>query len=377
MKHTASIFSADFRDGRVHIGSKTYPAGTFCVNLLNQYYENDTAARIAVFKSYNYQVRRSLDAGYLHIPDYIKAGEEILMILQALPLLPPFGMLDMDAERNRISQLFTEEIGVALMEYFRRKGIVGQMTEVQRSLGVLPTEYDKTLFEQGEQLFQQVVTSLRFYDEVSDQMRIAFQKLRQFIVRLEEADRLDEAHLLPLALEIFGATDFAVKTEYVAIYKSSKSSEVTTARRLHFDSYLGFILTDFFEGLHYGHYPRQCEICNRYFLMTSARKQKYCNGLAPYVLRGKKVPCVKYAAAMNRKERAADDPVTDLYSRRCAAIRAEKSRGTITVEFAAKAIQLAKEYKEKAQTDRAYANNQYPQDMERDALYTHTDKQLK
>ena len=66
------------------------------------------------------------------------------------------------------------------------------------------------------------------------------------------------------------------------------------------------------------------------------------------------------AAAMNRKERAADDPVTDLYSRRCAAIRAEKSRGTITVEFAAKAIQLAKEYKEKAQTDRAYANNQYP-----------------
>lgn len=377
MKHTASIFSADFRDGRVHIGSKTYPAGTFCVNLLNQYYENDTAARIAVFKSYNYQVRRSLDAGYLHIPDYIKAGEEILMILQALPLLPPFGMLDMDAERNRISQLFTEEIGVALMEYFRRKGIVGQMTEVQRSLGVLPTEYDKTLFEQGEQLFQQVVTSLRFYDEVSDQMRIAFQKLRQFIVRLEEADRLDEAHLLPLALEIFGATDFAVKTEYVAIYKSSKSSEVTTARRLHFDSYLGFILTDFFEGLHYGHYPRQCEICNRYFLMTSARKQKYCNGISPYEARGKKVTCRKYAASINRKELAAADPVVDVYNRRCSAIRTEKGRKTITEEFARMAKELAKEYKLKAQLYSDYANKQYILDMSRERLYAETDKRLK
>lgn len=33
-----SFFSADYRDGRVSIGDKTYPAGTFAVHLLNQYY---------------------------------------------------------------------------------------------------------------------------------------------------------------------------------------------------------------------------------------------------------------------------------------------------------------------------------------------------
>ena len=30
-----SFFSADYRDGRVHIGGKSYPAGTFATHLLN------------------------------------------------------------------------------------------------------------------------------------------------------------------------------------------------------------------------------------------------------------------------------------------------------------------------------------------------------
>ena len=37
-----SFFSVDYRDGRVHIGGKSYPAGTFAAHLLTQYYINDT-----------------------------------------------------------------------------------------------------------------------------------------------------------------------------------------------------------------------------------------------------------------------------------------------------------------------------------------------
>ena len=51
-----SFFSADYRDGRVHIGGKSYPAGTFATHLLNQFYENDTAARIGVFTTDNCQI---------------------------------------------------------------------------------------------------------------------------------------------------------------------------------------------------------------------------------------------------------------------------------------------------------------------------------
>ncbi len=37
-----SFFSADYHDGRVHIGGKSYPAGTFAAHLLTQYYINDS-----------------------------------------------------------------------------------------------------------------------------------------------------------------------------------------------------------------------------------------------------------------------------------------------------------------------------------------------
>ena len=55
-----SFFRADYRDGRVHIGGKSYPAGTFATHLLNQFYENDTAARIGVFTTDNWQLENML-----------------------------------------------------------------------------------------------------------------------------------------------------------------------------------------------------------------------------------------------------------------------------------------------------------------------------
>ena len=111
--------------------------------------------------------------------------------------------------------------------------------------------------------------------------------------------------------------------------------------------------------------------------MTTARRQQYCNGTAPYEVRGKKVTCRKYAASINRKELAAADPVVDIYNRRCSAIRTEKGRGTITETFAAKATELAKEYKFKALQNADYANGQYAHDMSREKLYAETDRRLK
>ena len=43
MREKVEYFTADYRDGRVHIGGKVYQAGYFATHLLNQYYENDTA----------------------------------------------------------------------------------------------------------------------------------------------------------------------------------------------------------------------------------------------------------------------------------------------------------------------------------------------
>ena len=372
-----SFFCADYRDGRVHIGGKSYPAGTFAAHLLTQYYINDTAARIIVFTSDTWLIEGTLEKGYLFVPNFLRAGADILNIFNALPWLKPFDMLDVNAERNRIAELFTEENGNRIVEYFQRRSKVMAMDEGQTMFNILPKEFDEDFFKESAVLLREVKKTLAFYDGLRDDLMKAFKQLKAFAGRVDEADRFDEEHLLPIALEVFSSVPFPVITEYVPIRKSTRSKAETLARRLYFDSYYSFVITDFFEGLHHGHYPRQCGICKKYFLMTSARRQQYCNGIAPYEVRGKKVTCRKYAASINRKELAAADPVVDIYNRRCSAIRTEKGRGTITEAFAAVATEIAKEYKFKALQNADYANKQYALDMSREWLYAETDKRMK
>lgn len=372
-----SFFSADYRDGRVYIGGKSYPAGTFAAHLLNQYYENDTAARIGVFTTDNWQLEKMLRLGYLKVSDYVNAGERMVNIFTALPWLKPFDMLGTDDERNRIAMLFSEENGHIISEYFSRRAKIGQMDVGQIVFHNLPKEYEKDFFDRAEALLGEVNATLSFYDTLSADIRNSFEKLRIFVSRVNEADRFDEEHLLPIALEVFGSVPFPVTTKYVPIKKASRSKTATLARRLYFDSYYSFVMTDFFEGLHYGHYPRRCGICKKYFLMTSAARQKYCTGYAPFKLKGKAITCRKYAARINRKELAAGNPVIRIYKNRCSVLRMERKRGTVTEEFAAAALDLAKERMQRAKEDAEYANSQYESDMSREKLYAEVDKQLK
>lgn len=372
-----SFFKADYQDGKVHIGGKSYAAGTFATHLLNQFYENDTAARIGVFTADNWQLANTLRLGYLNVSDFVRVGERLVNVFTALPWLKPFDILDIDAERNRVASLFSKENGETITKYFSIRAKFGQMDMAQVMYGVLPIEYDKDFFSHGEALLAEVNRTIAFYDTLASDIRNSFYKLQDFVKRIDEANRFDEEHLLPIALEVFGSVPFPVTTEYVPVKKSSRSTMATLARRLYFDSYYSFVITDFFEGLHHGHYPRQCGICKKYFLMTSARRQQYCNGISPYEVRGRKVTCRKYAASINRKELAAADPVVDIYNRRCSAIRTEKGRGTITEDFAKAATELAKEYKLKALQDIDYANGQYALDMSRERLYAEADKRLK
>lgn len=378
MSDGLGFLTAVYRDGRVHIGGKSYPAGTFAVQLLNQYYKDDTAARIAVFRQSNWNVQEQLVARYLIETDFLKAGEEILTILRTLPKLKPFSSLDIAAEKQRISELLTQENAAAVQDYFRRRAAVAQRDQGSIVLGVLPPEYDEALFRKCEILCATVLQTLRFYDSIPEDMRSAFTQLRQFVSRLDNAERFDEQHLLPIATEIFGTNSFPLHTEYIALPKRRNSRILVTARRMAFESYYSFALTDFFEGLHHGHYPRQCEVCKQYFLMQSARRQKYCTyGTAPELYHGEKTSCRRYAIIQGKAERAKDNPLKAAYDRRCSAIRSEKSRGTISAEFAQAAQEMAKRRLEQAEEDDAYAKTNYFTDLERTKLYADTDKRMK
>ena len=375
----SSFFTADYRDGRVIFGGKSYPAGVFATHLLNQFYINDTAARIAVFRDdLNYHILKQLNDGYLNVTEFVKTGANTLEALKALPKLRPFDGLNIEEIQNTVTTLFTAETGQKICGYFAEKAKLSLLSQNEVASGTADRMKTATDFSVIESNITEIKSILLFFDSLAYDLILAHGNLLKFCGRIDEAERLDEAHLLPLALEIFVDHHFTQSGRYISVKKNAKSVTGTVAKRLNFDSYYSFILTDFFEGLHYGHYPRKCEICGKYFLMQSARRQKYCSyGIAPELYRGKKITCRKYAAVLNRKEKAENDPIVSLYNRRCGAIRTEVGRCTISKDFGESAKHLAKEHKLRALADDQYAKTQYRKDMSREALYAEVDRILK
>ena len=375
----SSFFTADYRDGRVIFGGKSNPAGVFATHLLNQFYINDTASRIAVFRDeLNYHILTQLSNGYLSITEFVKTGANILEALKALPKLRPFDGLNIEEIRNSVRTLFTEENGQKICGYFADKAKLGLLSQNEIAAGTADRMKNVTDFSVIESNITEIKSILLFFDSLADDLILAHGNLLKFCNRIDDVERLDEAHLLPLALEIFVDHHFTQSGRYISVKKNAKSVTGTVGKRLNFDSYYSFILTDFFEGLHYGHYPRKCEICGKYFLMQSARRQKYCPyGIAPELYRGKKITCRKYAAVLNRKEKAENDPIVTIYNRRCGAIRTEVGRCTISKAFGEAAKHLAKEHKLRALADDQYAKTKYRKDMSREALYAEVDRNLK
>ncbi len=361
------FFTATYQDDSVQISGQWFDAGSFAVHLLNQFYENDTAARLSVFCMGSDFLLANLKSGFLDKELFLKAGWEYQQILMTLPALKPFDLLDLQTEQQRLQALFTEKNANLIQEYLRAMGQNTNTEDALRILGVLPVD-DQKLFQTGEKLIQQIQQAEKLYHSIGTDMQFCFDRLRRFVAQEEDAERLDEANLLPVAMKLFGIPELPVSVQYIEASKQI-SNQPSVGRQMVFDSYKSFILTDFFEGLHCGYYPRQCEVCQKYFLMKSARWQYYCDGWSGKLVRGRRVSCRQYGEYLRQKEYASENPIKDRYSRRCACIRSEKSKGKITEEFAnlAKALAEARYYKAIASPD--YAMTQYAEDLERDKLY--------
>ena len=251
----SSFFTADYRDSRVIFGGKSYPAGVFATHLLNQFYINDTAARIAVFRDdLNYHILTQLKNGYLNITEFTKTGANTLEALKALPKLRPFDGLNIEEIRNSVTTLFTAETGQKICGYFAEKAKLSLLPQNEIAAGTADRMIIATDFSVIENNIAETKSILLFFDSLADDLILAHGNLLKFCNRIDEVERLDEAHLLPLALEIFVDHHFTQSGRYISVKKNAKSVTGTVAKKLNFDSYYSFILTDFFEGLHYGHY---------------------------------------------------------------------------------------------------------------------------
>jgi hypothetical protein len=127
---------------------------------------------------------------------------------------------------------------------------------------------------------------------------------------------------------------------------------------------------DLFEGLCFGHAPRKCPICGRWFLTTDARHTKYCGGFAPGDPKGRTCRQLGNLQGREKRELADDHPVKVIYNRRMNTIQVYLRRGTLDEATAKKMKRLARNKMERAISDAAYANGSYADEMEQDALLT-------
>ena len=377
MDGSISVFSADYRDGTVQFERKRYPAGTFCVDLLNDYPKlcpNDgTPFNCKAIR----KVSAELHAGYLIEKDIIDAREEVLHILDLLKRLSPFSILDPEWEKLTVNDLFTKETAGIVSEYFRQQSLAGKTDFTFVQTDIYPPGYDCEFCRHVESQIEEMFEVLDFYVQLESDIWANHEYMEFFVEELMGVKRFDEEHILPIANEIFEPYPQEVRIKYISKKKNRRSKYATILKRMYFKRYESFIITDLYEGLHHGHYPKRCEICGRYFLMTTAHKTRYCDGYANELYRGKKITCRNLAALRKKKEHPEDNPIIIRYTKRCNVIRVEKGRGTITESFAAAAKALAKEHKQIALSDPVYAEGQYIRDMEHDRLYEDTNRRLK
>ena len=192
----SSFIAADYRDGRVIFGGKSNPAGVFATHLLNQYYINDTAARIAVFRDdLNYHILTQLKNGYLNITEFVKTGANTLEALKALPKLRPFDGLNIEEIRNSVTTLFTAETWQKICGYFAEKAKLGLLPQNEIAAGTADRMKNVTDFSVIESNITEIKSTLLFFDSLADDLILAHGNLLKFCNRIDEVERLDEAHL--------------------------------------------------------------------------------------------------------------------------------------------------------------------------------------
>jgi hypothetical protein len=381
-------FTADFWGDKVFISDRVFPSGHFIVSMLNSF--------STIYSWFTYgtnelkRLQEDLQRGFIYEKDFNQAKNVINDLLENVRKLEPFSFIDAnDYESFRLARLFREDETVyTLQRFFSLRS-----TQAENSYCAIYNrrefnEEEKKLWENGSELLPNFSRAITFYAFlVSDILKMC-SFVRNFIEEQENMAVFDENNLIQKISKLstgcyseFEHEDsvrehlmsMKADIEYIPLKVKGK---YVTARRMHFKRYADFLIADFFEGIHNGHYPRQCKICESFFLVENGHPQKYCDGIDPND--EEKRPCRKVAADRNRREREyrEDHPIIRTCTTRINTIWTHKSKGKISEEFAAAAKRLAQDCRDRAMVDYEYAQTQYENDMTQEAIYSATRKLL-
>lgn len=384
-------FYADFWEDKVYIGGRCFPAGNSIVELLNFHDADLFETRTGLDEIRD--LVDELERGFVREEDVKAAKDALLERCQAVKKVPPFCYLDTEQyEAHWLDFLFRDMQYRDVKAYFELKREQADYLDPME-LAMRLTQKERRILSNGRYLMERWDDTLQFYQWFYDDCLDIRWSAREFIKSLDGVKKFDESHLIGKAIENnrSGYGKFGIENEqrkrtslratragmeYISIQLQGKRGRNVTARRLYFTRALDFLITDFYEGIHNGHYPKQCAVCGKFFLVEDGRNQKYCDGVDPNDPKGR--TCRRVAADRKRHERevAKAHPVKKRCITRLNSINQHKYRGKITPEFAAAAKCIAQDCRDRALADPQYAKTQYKKDMTQEAIYAATEARL-
>ena len=293
-------------------------------------------------------------------------------LLKLIAQNEPFTFLANLKYDQRLDQVFSVE-AFKKIRSFSNAVLNGQINE----------ETEKKYGPAGE-LIVLAPTLANYYDAIT----MLQEHIAPFADKLDAKDvpRTKEAYLtqfsqsFPKDFRIGDGTDSWMSMTNVTVQYTAgvnkTNGQMQIKKHMHFVSFGGMLRADFFEGLSVGHAPKRCAICGRWFLTTDARHTKYCSDIYPSDPMGRKCRVIGNMRGRAARELAEDHPLNVPYTRRMNTIDQCLKRGTLSEELASAMKKLAKDKKQRAKADLAYAKGSYLQEMEQNALKAEAQKML-
>ena len=383
-----SRFSADFREDKVYIGKRVFPAGYFMIPLLNN--DHGIVSMFGAYANDLWTLIEQLERGSIRKKDFENARETAHEMCALVQKMEPFCYLnDSYYEDGKIDFFLRDSQFRSLQKYFHLMAEQYKENRLYRYL----SEDEKYILNEGKYFYEQLMQMLKFYALLFWDGAMMYHLGNALMESLEGELKLDEQTLITKVCELFPMPYSYIANEnehgkreshrvnradveYIAL-QVPNSQKIVTARRIFFDRWIDFLVADFFEGIRYKHYPKKCAVCGKYFLIENGHNRKYCDGIDPNDAKGRS--CRQVGADRNRRQRENPKvhPIKEACRTRINTIDQHKYRGKITKEFADTAKKLARDRRDRAVMDPIYAAKQYSKDISQKAIYSAAEKILK
>ena len=334
-----SFLTLDYCGKQEIYASQTFPTGIIACDVLN--IPTETVERTLELTD---PMMKFVDALYHANVDLLlmeQSRRNVFVVVDLLRTVPPFSYQKFDWLEQKLASIFSPEATRKAARKMQKPDGLG------------------ALFVQALSLVAQLGFGIQEYQRA----------LTPLVESLGDDDRNPEGYAKQFSA-FFTPEDYSgdkwmamanVSVQYLA-------GENGLVRRMHYASFPSMFRSNLFEALCVGNAPKKCPICERFFLTTNARPQTYCNNLAPNDRYGRTYRQVGARLGRECREQASNDPAKVKCKQVIDAIDQRLHRGTMDRALGEQIKGLAREKRDKAIMNAAYANSDYQQETELDAL---------